>query len=111
MRFLSYSSSKGARKLVSRALVQALRFNPGCSGLWAYAASWEFKTQVHLWCDYNLFYLSALSAMQLNPFGARALIHRGLRACTNIQGKQVAFDRCNISQVQQHFGVSTLNWN
>ena len=66
MSFLRYSTRKGAHKLISRALVQALRFNPGSGGLWAFAASWEFHAQV-------------------NPSGARTLLHRGLRACSGTQ--------------------------
>jgi len=46
--FLSYLCSRKAHRLVSRALVQALRFNPRCTGLWAYAAMWELRCQVRV---------------------------------------------------------------
>lgn len=58
----SYISRNGARRLISRSLVRALRMNPSSVALWAYAASWEF-------------------AKVANPFGARTLIQRGLRSC------------------------------
>lgn len=58
----SYVAKHGARRLISRSLVIALRMNPSSAALWAYAASWEFTRNA-------------------NPSGARTLIQRGLRSC------------------------------
>ncbi|OUS41983.1 hypothetical protein BE221DRAFT_142717 [Ostreococcus tauri] len=59
---VSYSASAGARRVISRSLVRALRMNPSSAALWAYAAIWEFTGEA-------------------NPFGARTVLQRGLRSC------------------------------
>jgi len=60
--FLKHASSYGSRKVVSRALAQALRLIPQNPGLWAHAISWESLTES-------------------NPHSSRILVQRALRVC------------------------------
>lgn len=46
LEFCTFCYSHGNQRLLSEVLSQALRLNPSCAGLWAFAASWEYKRKV-----------------------------------------------------------------
>lgn len=46
LEFTTFCYSHGNQRLLSEVISQALRLNPSCAGLWAFAASWEYKRKV-----------------------------------------------------------------
>ncbi|KAL3138255.1 hypothetical protein ABBQ32_006073 [Trebouxia sp. C0010 RCD-2024] len=62
LKWLHFCKSSGSTRQISRVLTKALQLHPAASGLWSYAAAWEF--------EHNS-----------NAAAARTLMQRGLRMC------------------------------
>lgn len=53
LRFATFCYQHGNRRLLSRVITQALQMNPSCAGLWAFAAFWEYTSQVPQRTDFS----------------------------------------------------------
>jgi len=53
LRFATFCHQHGNRRLLSRVITQALQMNPSCAGLWAFAAFWEYTSQVPQRTDFS----------------------------------------------------------
>jgi hypothetical protein len=88
--FLNYCRVFSRKKILSKALVTALRFCPHSSGLWSYAISCELKDK--------------------NISGARIFAQRGLRYCVNRSGiwlKYVDFEKDYATKLQKRQKITS----
>ncbi|DBA99850.1 hypothetical protein WJX77_002505 [Trebouxia sp. C0004] len=77
LQWLHFCRSSGSTRQISRVLTKALQLHPAASGLWSYAAAWEF--------EHNS-----------NAGAARTLMQRGLRMCKTSQQLWLEYFRMEL---------------
>jgi hypothetical protein len=93
LEFTIFCYSHGNQRLLSEVISQALRLNPSCAGLWAFAASWEYKRKARQ--KHSLLFSGDLLGsehhhvriQQGDISAARYLLLRGLRNCNQSKGR------------------------
>lgn len=75
--WLHFCRTSGSTRQISRVLTKALQLHPAASGLWSYAAAWEF--------EHNS-----------NAAAARTLMQRGLRMCKGSQQLWLEYFRMEL---------------
>ncbi|KAL0051659.1 hypothetical protein WJX82_011535 [Trebouxia sp. C0006] len=77
LKWLHFCRSSGSTQQISRVLTKALQLHPAASGLWSYAAAWEFEHNG-------------------NAAAARTLMQRGLRMCKTSQQLWLEYFRMEL---------------
>ena len=122
LEFTTFCYSHGNQRLLSEVISQALRLNPSCAGLWAFAASWEYKRKVR---QKNLFVVVSIPfsepehldirVLQGDISAARYLLLRGLRNCNQSKGWFALSKRVHAvfptSLIRRHAFLPAVLWH